>query len=103
VENITDEEKTTPYSSPLHAGGLIAIRRDYFLRQHTYVTRRFFKVVILDQFPMFLWPKILLLYFKLYTVKKGYLSIFPSPAGMPLTKLSLAGNNLIIHGQEEFD
>jgi hypothetical protein len=35
--------------------------------------------------------------------KKG-LAIFPSPAGMPLTKLSLAmgGTNLIILGQGEF-
>jgi hypothetical protein len=33
----------------------------------------------------------------LYTVKKR-LSIFPSPAGMSLTKLSLAGYNLIITG-----
>jgi hypothetical protein len=32
-----------------------------------------------------------------YTVKK--LSFFPSPAGMSLTNLSLAGNNLIIPGQ----
>jgi hypothetical protein len=30
----------------------------------------------------------------LYTLKKR-LSIFPSPAGMSLTKLSLAGNKLI--------
>jgi hypothetical protein len=29
-------------------------------------------------------------------------TIFPSPAGMSLTKLSLAGNNLIILGQGEF-
>ncbi len=36
-----------------------------------------------------------------YTVQKR-LSIFPSPAGMSLTKLSLAGNNLIVHGQGEF-
>jgi hypothetical protein len=28
--------------------------------------------------------------------------IFPSPAGMSLTKLFLAGNNLIIPGQGEF-
>jgi hypothetical protein len=28
--------------------------------------------------------------------------IFPSPAEMSLTKLSLAGNNLIIPGQGEF-
>jgi hypothetical protein len=33
--------------------------------------------------------------------KKG-LSIFPSPGGMSLTKLSLAGKNLIIPGQGEF-
>jgi hypothetical protein len=32
-----------------------------------------------------------------YTVKKK-LAIFPSPAGMSLTKLSLAGNNLVIPG-----
>ncbi len=30
-----------------------------------------------------------------YTVKKRF-AIFPSPAGMSLTKLSLDGNNLII-------
>jgi hypothetical protein len=30
-----------------------------------------------------------------YTVKKSF-SIFPSPAGMPLTKLSLGGNNLYL-------
>jgi hypothetical protein len=36
-----------------------------------------------------------------YTVKKR-LTVFPSPAGMSLTKLSLAGNNLIIPGQAEF-
>ncbi len=35
-----------------------------------------------------------------YTVKKGY--DFPSPAGMSLTRLSLAGNNLSIPGQAEF-
>ncbi len=29
-------------------------------------------------------------------------AIFPSPAGMSLTKLFLAGNNLIISGQREF-
>jgi hypothetical protein len=34
---------------------------------------------------------------------KKRLSIFPSPAGMPLTKLSMAGNNLIISDQGEFD
>jgi hypothetical protein len=28
--------------------------------------------------------------------------IFPASAGMSLSKLSLAGNNLIIAGQEEF-
>jgi hypothetical protein len=32
-----------------------------------------------------------------YTVKKR-LTMFPSPAGMSLTKLSPAGNNLIIPG-----
>jgi hypothetical protein len=34
-----------------------------------------------------------------YTVKKGCRFSHPSPAGMPLTKLSLAGNNLITPGQ----
>jgi hypothetical protein len=33
-----------------------------------------------------------------YTVKR----LFPSPVRMSLTKLSLAGNNLIIPGQGEF-
>jgi hypothetical protein len=33
-----------------------------------------------------------------YTVNKGYRFSRPHAAGMPLTKLSLAGNNLIIHG-----
>jgi hypothetical protein len=32
---------------------------------------------------------------------KKRLTIFPSPAGMSLTKLSLAGNDLIITGQVE--
>ncbi len=36
-----------------------------------------------------------------YTVKKR-LVFFPSPAGMPLTKLSLAGNYLTILGDGEF-
>jgi hypothetical protein len=36
-----------------------------------------------------------------YTVKKS-LAVFPSPVGMSLTKLSLAGNNLIIPGHGEF-
>jgi hypothetical protein len=36
------------------------------------------------------------------TVKKR-LAIFPFPAGMSLTKLSLAGNNLIFLGQGESD
>jgi hypothetical protein len=36
-----------------------------------------------------------------YTVKKR-LIIFLSPAGMLLTKLSLAGNALIVPGQGEF-
>jgi hypothetical protein len=36
-----------------------------------------------------------------YTVKKKMI-VFPVPAGMSLTKLSLAGNNLIIPGQGEF-
>jgi hypothetical protein len=35
------------------------------------------------------------------TVKKS-LAIFPFPAGLSLTKLSLAGNNLSIPGQGEF-
>jgi hypothetical protein len=35
-----------------------------------------------------------------YTVKK--VIDFPAPAGMSLTKLSLAGNNLITPGQGEF-
>jgi hypothetical protein len=35
-----------------------------------------------------------------YTVKR--LSIFPSSAGMSLTKLSLAGNNLIFPGHGDF-
>jgi hypothetical protein len=40
---------------------------------------------------------------KVFTVHcKKRLSIFPSPAGVSLTKLSLAGINLIIHGQGEF-
>ncbi len=38
---------------------------------------------------------------QLYTVKKR-LAIFPSPAGMSLTKLSLARNNLIFSDQGEF-
>jgi hypothetical protein len=33
---------------------------------------------------------------------KKRLAIFPSPAGMSLSKLSLAGNNLIIPSQGEF-
>jgi hypothetical protein len=33
---------------------------------------------------------------------KERLGVFPSLAGMSLTKLSLAGNNLIIPGQGEF-
>jgi hypothetical protein len=33
---------------------------------------------------------------------KKRLTIFPSTAGMPLTKLSLVGNNLINLGQGEF-
>jgi hypothetical protein len=36
-----------------------------------------------------------------YTVKKR-LKIFPSPAGMSLTRLSLARNNFIIPGEREF-
>jgi hypothetical protein len=35
-------------------------------------------------------------------LKKKWLAIFPSPAGMPPTKLSLAGNNLTIPGRGEF-
>jgi hypothetical protein len=35
-----------------------------------------------------------------YTVKK--IIVFPSPAGMSLTKFSLSGNNLIIPAQGEF-
>jgi hypothetical protein len=34
--------------------------------------------------------------------RKKRLAIFPSPAGMSLTKLSLVGNNLIIPAQREF-
>jgi hypothetical protein len=34
---------------------------------------------------------------------KKRLSNFPSPAGMSITKLSLARNNLVIPGQGEFD
>jgi hypothetical protein len=37
-----------------------------------------------------------------YTVKKR-LAVFPSPAGMSLTKLSLAGDNLIFSDQGECD
>ncbi len=37
-----------------------------------------------------------------YVHCKKRLAVFPSPAGMSLTKLSLAGNNLIIPGQTEF-
>jgi hypothetical protein len=37
----------------------------------------------------------------MYTVKKR-LAVFLFPAGMSLTKLSLAGNNLIIPGEGEF-
>ncbi len=33
---------------------------------------------------------------------KKRLAIFPSPAGMSLTKLSLGGNNQIIPAQDEF-
>ncbi len=33
---------------------------------------------------------------------KKRLTIFPCPAGMSPTKLSLAGNNLIVHGEGEF-
>jgi hypothetical protein len=34
--------------------------------------------------------------------KKARLAVFPSPAGLSMTKLDLDGNNLIIHGQVEF-
>ncbi len=34
--------------------------------------------------------------------KKKRISVFPSPDGMSLTKLPLAGNNLTILGQREF-
>ncbi len=37
----------------------------------------------------------------IYTVKKR-LAVFPSPAGMSLTKLSLDGNNKILPGQGGF-
>ncbi len=40
-------------------------------------------------------------YIVLRKLKKRF-AIFPSPAGMSLTKLSLAGNNLIIPAQREF-
>ncbi len=33
---------------------------------------------------------------------KKSLAIFPSPAGMSLANLSMAGNNLTIPGQDEF-
>jgi hypothetical protein len=39
---------------------------------------------------------------RLYMQCKKSLSNFPSPAGMSLTKLSLARKNLIIPGQGEF-
>jgi hypothetical protein len=45
------------------------------------------------------WDIIFRLY---YTTLYKKLSFSPSPAGMSLTKLFLAGNNLIIPGQEEF-
>jgi hypothetical protein len=38
----------------------------------------------------------------LCTGKKGGLVIFPFPARMSFTKLSLAGNNKIIPGEGEF-
>jgi hypothetical protein len=38
----------------------------------------------------------------MYTVKKVFVFPLPSPAGMSLTELSLAGNKLIISGQGEF-
>jgi hypothetical protein len=37
-----------------------------------------------------------------YTVKKGYRFSRPQPGRMSLTKLTLAGNNLINSGQGEF-
>jgi hypothetical protein len=37
-----------------------------------------------------------------YTVKKGWRFSHPQPAGMSLSKISLAGNNLIIPAQGEF-
>ncbi len=40
------------------------------------------------------------LVFNIHSKKR--LAIFPSPAGMSLTKLSLAGNNWVIPGQGEF-
>jgi hypothetical protein len=39
---------------------------------------------------------------KKYVHCKKRLKVFPSPAGMSLTNLSLAGNNLIIPGQGKF-
>jgi hypothetical protein len=42
-----------------------------------------------------------LLLVNIHFLKSRY--IFPSPAAMSLTKLSLAENNLIIPAQEEFD
>jgi hypothetical protein len=44
---------------------------------------------------------LLLLWQRRYNVKKR-IAVFLSPAGMSLTKLSLAGNNLRIPGQGEF-
>jgi hypothetical protein len=40
-------------------------------------------------------------YVKFVNCKKRKLAIFPSPAGMSLTKLSLARKTLIIPGLEE--
>jgi hypothetical protein len=37
------------------------------------------------------------------THRKKWFSFFSSPAGMSLTKLSMARNNLIIPGQGEFE
>ncbi len=54
-----------------------------------------------------LWTPILFVYRSIdvvYTVKKGYLVVFPSPAGISLTKLSLAGKtaNLFFDSVDSF-
>jgi hypothetical protein len=46
-------------------------------------------------------PPLVLLSWSLHC-KKG-LAVFPSPAGMSLTKLFLGGNNLVFTAQKEFD